>query len=49
MHGGANGTGAPPGNKNALKHGFYSAAAEARRRRLRARIRAWGRGGEGMG
>lgn len=24
MHGGAKGSGAPRGNKNALKHGFYS-------------------------
>jgi len=25
MHGGANGSGAPKGNQNALKHGYYSA------------------------
>ncbi|MGI9482021.1 MAG: HGGxSTG domain-containing protein [Hyphomicrobiales bacterium] len=25
MHGGARGSGAPRGNKNALKHGFYTA------------------------
>ena len=24
MHGGAKGSGAPPGNRNALKHGLYS-------------------------
>jgi hypothetical protein len=34
MHGGAAGSGAPKGNRNALKHGFYTAAAKARRRRL---------------
>lgn len=33
MHGGAKGSGAPRGNRNALVHGFYSrAAAEARKR-----------------
>lgn len=33
MHGGAKGSGAPRGNRNALAHGFYSrAAAEARKR-----------------
>ena len=41
MHGGARGSGAQPGNANALKHGFYSAAAKAERRALRARIRGW--------
>jgi glucans biosynthesis protein len=41
MHGGARGSGAPPGNRNARKHGFYAAAAEAERRELRARIEAW--------
>jgi len=38
-----------PGNTNALKHGFYSAAAEADRRRIRLAIRAWRKGGEGVG
>ncbi|MDH3242612.1 MAG: hypothetical protein OEO83_18305 [Alphaproteobacteria bacterium] len=38
-HGGAAGSGAPRGNRNALKHGFYSRAAKAERRRLRALIR----------
>lgn len=28
MHGGAKGSGAPKGNQNALKHGFYSAEPE---------------------
>ncbi len=41
MHGGAKGSGARPGNANARKHGFYSAAAKAERRALRARIRGW--------
>ena len=41
MHGGAKGTGAPPGNRNAQKHGHYSAAAKAERRALRARMRGW--------
>jgi hypothetical protein len=35
MHGGAPGSGAQPGNRNARKHGFYGAEAEAERRRLR--------------
>jgi glucans biosynthesis protein len=39
MHGGAAGSGAPAGNKNALKHGRYSAEAIARRRKVRALIR----------
>ena len=34
MHGGAPGSGAPPGNKNAQKHGFYTREAIARRRQL---------------
>jgi uncharacterized protein YjcR len=34
MHGGAPGTGAPRGNKNALKHGLYTREAiEERRQR----------------
>jgi glucans biosynthesis protein len=39
MHGGAAGSGAPVGNKNALRHGFYSAEAIARRRALSELIR----------
>ncbi len=35
MHGGANGSGAPCGNKNALKHGGYTKEARERRARLR--------------
>ena len=30
MHGGAPGSGAPPGNKNALKHGQYTRDARPR-------------------
>lgn len=39
MHGGPS-AGAPTGNRNALKHGFYSAEAIARRREISALIRA---------
>jgi glucans biosynthesis protein len=39
MHGGAAGSGAPRGNKNALKHGRYTRAAIEERRRLRALLR----------
>ena len=35
MHGGAAGSGAPAGNRNAYRHGFYAAAERARWRRLR--------------
>jgi hypothetical protein len=38
MHGGAS-TGAPKGNKNALRHGRYSAEAIARRRAISLLIR----------
>jgi hypothetical protein len=34
MHGGAPGSGAPPGNKNAVKHGLYTREAIAQRRQL---------------
>ena len=34
MHGGAYGSGAPKGNRNAFKHGYYSKEAIAERRRL---------------
>jgi glucans biosynthesis protein len=36
MHGGAVGSGAPRGNKNALKHGRYTREAIEERRQLRA-------------
>ncbi len=39
-HGGAPGSGAQPGNRNARKHGFYTKQAIAERRRLRALLRA---------
>nr|WP_272906558.1 HGGxSTG domain-containing protein [Devosia sp. SL43] len=39
MHGGAS-TGAPIGNKNALKHGRYSAEAISRRRELSELLRS---------
>ena len=38
MHGGAAGAGAPRGNRNALKHGYWSAATAADRRRVAALI-----------
>jgi hypothetical protein len=39
MHGGAHGSGAPRGNKNARKHGLYTAEALAHRRELNELIR----------
>ena len=36
MHGGAPGSGAPLGNRNALRHGYYSAEAITARREIRA-------------
>ena len=39
MHGGASGSGAPIGNKNALRHGHYTTEAIAERRALAAVIR----------
>ena len=39
MHGGAKGSGAPQGNKNALKHGVYTREALERRAQMRALIR----------
>jgi len=38
MHGGANGSGAPRGNTNALKHGAYTKEALARRASMRTLI-----------
>jgi len=38
MHGGLS-TGAPKGNKNAFKHGLYTAEAIAERREMRELIR----------
>jgi uncharacterized protein YjcR len=39
LHGGLS-SGAPKGNRNALKHGHYTAEAIARRREVTALIRA---------
>ena len=39
MHGGAAGSGAPPGNRNALRHGCRSAEALAMRRLASALVR----------
>jgi hypothetical protein len=39
MHGGAPGSGAPLGNRNALRHGHYTAKAIAARRAIRALLR----------
>jgi glucans biosynthesis protein len=39
MHGGAFGSGAPIGNKNALRHGLYTTEAVARRREISELIR----------
>jgi uncharacterized protein YjcR len=38
MHGGAKGSGAPFGNKNAVKHGVFTAKEIERRARLKASI-----------
>ena len=47
MHGGAKGSGAQKGNRNALRHGFYSRVAIRRRRDVAALIRqAKGASGE---
>jgi hypothetical protein len=39
MHGGAPGSGAPRGNKNALKHGLNTRESIEERRKLRALMR----------
>jgi len=39
MHGGAPGSGAPLGNKNALKHGLYTKEAIEDRKKLRKLMR----------
>jgi uncharacterized protein YjcR len=39
MHGGAKGSGAPIGNRNALKHGMYTKAALEEQTALRSMIR----------
>ncbi len=40
MHGGAVGSGAPRGNKNALKHGLYTRETLEERRQIRQLIKA---------
>jgi glucans biosynthesis protein len=39
MHGGAPGSGAPRGNRNALKHGNYTREAIAERQKLKDLVR----------
>ena len=39
MHGGAHGSGAPRGNRNAVKHGLFTGDALARRRRVNRILR----------
>jgi glucans biosynthesis protein len=39
MHGGAEGSGAPKGNKNALKHGRFTREAIQRRKLLKEQVR----------
>jgi uncharacterized protein YjcR len=39
MHGGAPGSGAPTGNRNALKHGRYSRETLAEREQIRELVR----------
>ena len=40
MHGGAKGSGSPPSNRNAFRHGRYTAEVIARRREVAALLRA---------
>jgi hypothetical protein len=40
MHGGAEGSGSPSGNRNAFRHGRYTAEATACRREVAALLRA---------
>ena len=40
MHGGAEGSGGPSDNRNAFRHGRYTAEAVARRREVAALLRA---------
>ena len=39
MHGGAEGSGAPKGNRNAFKHGLYTKEAIEERKKLRKFMR----------
>jgi len=47
MHGGAKGSGAPRGNRNAVKHGYYSTAAREERQAMREFMRLAGEALEG--
>jgi uncharacterized protein YjcR len=38
MHGGAAGSGAPRGNRNAVTHGFYTGEAKAERQNIRSLV-----------
>jgi len=40
MHGGAHGSGAQPGNQNALKHGHYSSQSKAFRKHVAALVKS---------
>jgi len=40
MHGGAHGSGAQPGNQNALKHGHYSRRSKAFRKHVAALVKS---------
>jgi glucans biosynthesis protein len=42
MHGGAEGSGAPRGNRNAVKHGYHAATAREERQAIRALMRLAG-------
>jgi glucans biosynthesis protein len=39
MHGGAAGSGAPPGNQNAIKHGHFTQERRAERQRISQLLR----------
>ena len=41
MHGGAEGSGAPVGNKNALKSGFYTKEAIEKRKQFKEMIKSF--------
>ena len=49
MHGGAKGSGAPQGNKNALKHGAYTREALQRRAQMRTLIQEARQALKGLG
>jgi uncharacterized protein YjcR len=40
MHGGATGSGAPRGNRNAVTHGYFTRDAAAARKRFRETVAA---------